>query len=236
MRRALIAARVSTRGKGQDPETQVRALQETAQRMGWEVVKVLCEHGSAWEGKKATEWEKRVFEALEASSADVLMVWSLDRFTRRRVGEALALVERLENHYGVQLYSLQEPFLSTATADPRMRDVLLSFIAWAGERESSRRSERLLAKAAARRAQAGDRRGRWGRGSMPTEADKRRIHWLASPVGGGLSQRAIAAQVGLSLGTVNKVLRSNPPPETQPLAPEGSLDRSSGYGRTGGES
>lgn len=226
----MIAARVSTkRDGGQDPTTQRDKLRAAAARLGYDVVAEVVEHSSAWQDQKAAEWEKKVFEAVVSSGADVLMVWALDRFTRRKPGPALRLVERLEKHHGVALYSLQEPFLSTATADPAMRDLLLSLFSWVAEQESARRSARVNAKVEAKknRAEAIGQRAKWGRGSMPTAADVQAVWRLRSQQGFNgrpMPVRGIAVLTGLSKSTVQRILDAGPVPmerEGQGEAPGG---------------
>ena len=45
MKRAAIYARVSTRNGHQDPETQLLALRQVAERAGWQVVEEYVDHG-----------------------------------------------------------------------------------------------------------------------------------------------------------------------------------------------
>lgn len=212
--KALIAARVSTKKDGgQDPTTQRDALRAAAARLGYEVAAELVEHSSAWQDAKAAEWERKVFEAVTASGADVLMVWALDRFTRRKPGPALRLVERLEKHHGVHLYSLQEPFLSTATADPAMRDLLLSLFSWVAEQESARRSARVLAKVEAKRnrAEAIGQRAKWGRGHLSTEEQE---EWAGRLFAAGNTVRVVAMITGLSKSAAGR-LRQRVPKEPE---------------------
>jgi DNA invertase Pin-like site-specific DNA recombinase len=45
MKRAAIYARVSTRNSHRDPETQLLALRQVAERAGWQVVEEYVDHG-----------------------------------------------------------------------------------------------------------------------------------------------------------------------------------------------
>src|SRR5919106_5674133 len=45
MKRAALYARVSTRNGHQDPETQLMALRQVAERAGWQVVEEYVDHG-----------------------------------------------------------------------------------------------------------------------------------------------------------------------------------------------
>lgn len=204
--RAVILARVSRGERTQKTDAQVQALQKIAERKAWEVVEVVEQVKSAWDPRAAAEVHEAALKPIIEGRADVLMIWALDRVIRGGPQAALAFVDLLENHHGAQLFSLQERFLSTATMDPATRELIMPVVAWAAKWESQRKSERLKAKAASKRERAErlGQRAKWGRGSMATDDDKDRIRFLEKK---GLSQRAIAAEVGLSLGTVNTVLK-----------------------------
>lgn len=221
--RWVIAARVSTADKGQDPATQVDALVARAKREGAEVVATVIDHRSAWSDKAAEAWEKKVLDAVVAHQADVLAVWAMDRLTRRDAEHALGLIGRLEKHHRVQFFSLQEPFLSTATADPNLRGLLMPLFVWVANRESGRRSERLTAKAEAKRnrANAVGQRARWGRGVMATDQDVVAVWSVRDEKlgrgGAPTSVRAIAERLGLSKSAVDRILRAGRPVPAEPL-------------------
>ncbi len=154
----------------------------------------------------AAEVQRRILEPFKEGIADVLMVWSLDRVIRGGVLEALKFLHRLERDLGVDFWSLQEPFLNT-TADRAQRELMASMLAWIAAQESRRRSERLKAKASANRNRAavGGGRAKWGRGSLPTHEDIARIRARAAD---GASYRAIQKEVGFSLSTISRIVRS----------------------------
>lgn len=206
-RRVVLLGRVSRGERTQDPESQLVALRAAAQRFGWVVVKELSLKLSAWDDEKAAQLQAAALAPIEAGEADTVAVWAWDRFDRGGIESAFRLLARLERHLGAAFYSLQEPFLSTATADPETRELMIALAAWAAKRESQRKSERLRAKAAAKRnrAEAGGGRALWGRGRMPTSQDLARMGSLRE---GGLTIRAIAADLGLSRGTVHNHLRA----------------------------
>lgn len=210
-RRVVLLGRVSRGERQQDPENQLVALRAAASRFGWVIVKELSLKMSAWDDETARSLQAQALAPIERGEADTLAVWAWDRLDRGGIESAFALISRLERHLGASFYSLQEVFLSTATADRETRELMLALAAWAAKRESQRRSERLKAKADAKRMQAArlGQRANWGRGKLPTQADAETIHRLRL---GGATLRQIAAEVGLGLGTVHRVLRSNPPP------------------------
>lgn len=79
----------------------------------------------------------------------VMVVWSLDRIVRNRAEEALRIMRRFRER-GCTMVSVKESWLS---GSPEAQDVLLAFAGWMVERESARRSERIRAGLARRRAE-----------------------------------------------------------------------------------
>src|SRR5574341_498570 len=125
-RRVALFARVSTDDRGQDTGSQLLALRAVAARFGWEVVAEVPLEVSAWNAKTAADVRRQALTAVREHRADVLAVWALDRVCRAGIAEAFSLLGELENHLGAVFYSYGEPFLSTATADPHMRSLLLA--------------------------------------------------------------------------------------------------------------
>jgi len=224
--RAVLLGRVSTSDRRrnertgevrqQDTENQLIPLRAAAARLGWTVaVEIPLPGLSAWEESDAAEVRRRVLEPFRQGAADVLMCWSLDRVVRGGIAEAFAFLRTLERDLGVGFWSLQEPFLNT-TADPQQRELMVALLSWVARWESQRRSDRLKAKAEAsrNRAGAGGGRARWGRGRLPTHEDQARIRAL---VASGKTYRAVQQEVGFSLSTISKVVRSQTD-EQVPLA------------------
>jgi DNA invertase Pin-like site-specific DNA recombinase len=218
VQRAVLLGRVSTdvrrvdqaTGKvlrePQDPENQLVALREAARRLGWRVVEEVPLPGlSAWDETEAGVVQRAILAPFKAGRADVLMVWSLDRVVRGGIEAAFAFLRRLERDLGVGFWSLQEPFLNTATADREHRELMVALLSWVAHWESERRSQRLKAKAEAKRNQvaAGGGRARWGRGSLPSHEDEARVRKM---VRSGKSYRAVRAATGWSLATVHRII------------------------------
>lgn len=204
-RRAVLLGRVSRGERQQDPENQLAPLRAAASRLGWTVVEEIPLKLSAWDASAAAEVRRRALAPIEAGRADTLMVWAWDRYSREGIESAFRELRHLEDHLGAALYSLQEPFLSTATADKAQRELLLSMIAWAARWESQRKSDRLRAKVQSKRARAEQigQRALWGAGHLASDADVARVRELAA---GGKSVRAIAAEIGLSKSQVGRLL------------------------------
>ncbi|UZJ23683.1 recombinase family protein [Rhodococcus antarcticus] len=95
MTRALIYTRVSLdrTGDGAAVERQLEACQKLCELRGWTVVGEESDNSiSAFSGKERPAW-KRVLEALERGTIDVVVAWHLDRMTRSMLDlEALILL------------------------------------------------------------------------------------------------------------------------------------------------
>jgi DNA invertase Pin-like site-specific DNA recombinase len=196
---------VSRGERQQDPESQLAPLRAAAARHNWTIVEELALTLSAWDCAAAAEVRRRALAPIEEGRADTLAVWSWDRYMREGIEGAFRELRYLEDHLGAAFYSLQEPFLCTATADKAQRELLLSLVAWTARWESQHKSDRLRAKVQSKRARAAviGARALWGAGHLASEADAERIRALRAT---GLSIRKIAEQVGLSKSQVGRLL------------------------------
>jgi DNA invertase Pin-like site-specific DNA recombinase len=83
MKRAAIYARVSTRNGHQDPETQLLALRQVAERTGWQIVGEYVDHGiSGAKGRDKRPEFDRLLKDATRRQFDVVMAWSVDRLGR----------------------------------------------------------------------------------------------------------------------------------------------------------
>ena len=83
MKRAAIYARVSTRNGHQDPETQLMALRQVAERAGWQIVEEYVDHGiSGAKGRDKRPAFDRLLKDATRRQFDVVMAWSVDRLGR----------------------------------------------------------------------------------------------------------------------------------------------------------
>lgn len=207
-RRAVLLGRVSTDDKGQEPENQLQPLRAAAARLGWTVVEEIALEMSAWDATAAAEVRRRVLAPIVDGRADTLMVWALDRVCRGGIEAAFAFLGELEQHLGADLYSLQEPFLSTAGADRQTRELMIALLSWLAKWESQRKSDRLKATVRTRRNRAASlgQRAKWGGGAgsqLASDTDVARVRELKAQ---GLTVRAIASEVGLSKSQVGRIL------------------------------
>jgi putative DNA-invertase from lambdoid prophage Rac len=189
-RRVAIYTRVST--DDQTAECQAPECEQLAAMRG-EVVSRYTEVGSAAKRRPA-------FEAMLADGRrgrfDVLVIWAIDRFGRSMVGNLQDLLEL--DRLGVTVASVREGWLDTSGPT---RGLLVAVFSWAAEQERNRLIERTRA-GMARAARMGTRSGRRiGRPRARVDLEAARV-----AIAGGASQRAAAAALGVSLGTLQRAL------------------------------
>ena len=193
-RRAAIYARVSTFDKGQNPETQLAQLAATRRAAA------SPSHTSSWTTRAAPTEERanyqKLFDLARKRAVDVVLVWRYDRFARSTQALVNALVEFRD--LGVDFISYQEN-IDTTTAQGKMVFAIMASLA---EFESALISERVKAGMARARAEG----KQIGRAPIAEARSRRKIRSLKKRHK-SLSVRAIAAEVGVSVGTVANCLR-----------------------------
>jgi DNA invertase Pin-like site-specific DNA recombinase len=190
--RIAIYARVSTKDKGQDPENQLAQLREFAHAHGWEVVREYVDHVS---GKTSDRTQfKRLFADAAKRQFDLVLFWSLDRFSREGALQTLKHLELLASH-GVGYKSYSEQYLDSCGI---FKDAVLSIIATVAKQERILKSDRTKAGLARAR-----REGRIG-GRPRLVLDRDRVLRMDED---GYSQQEIAAEMGCSQISISRILR-----------------------------
>jgi DNA invertase Pin-like site-specific DNA recombinase len=128
--------RVSTDSKSQDPELQRGDLEGVCQQRGWEIVKVYEVEESAF-GKKPREQFQAMLEDARRGKFDILVVWSLDRFSREGEWSVSRIMAALQD-WNVRFYSYNEPFLDTTGP---FAGFLIPLFAWLARQESIRKGK-----------------------------------------------------------------------------------------------
>jgi Resolvase, N terminal domain len=129
-----IYARVSTDDKGQTPDNQLLPLRAWCERMGYPVVREYVEHEK---GGKGTEYRKQLaamFTGAGRREFDLLLVWSLDRFSREGMAATVAHLQRLASHgVAFRSFTVAAAPLDAGDACP-LRGPWAGLVLWVGPR------------------------------------------------------------------------------------------------------
>jgi DNA invertase Pin-like site-specific DNA recombinase len=186
-----LYSRVSTKDKGQDVQNQLGQLREFCKRQDWTVVREFIDHAS---GKRSDREEfQALFAAASRREVDLVLFWSLDRFSREGVYETLQHLQRLTG-YGVGYRSFTEQYLDSCGL---FKDAVISILATIAKQERIRLSERTIA--GLERARARGRVG--GRPRIIVNRDK---VWKLREAGKSLAE--IAAEMRLSKTMVHRLV------------------------------
>jgi DNA invertase Pin-like site-specific DNA recombinase len=193
-RHVVLYARVSTKDKGQDTENQLAQLRDFCRKQDWTITREYVDHVS---GKTA---EKRPqFQAMLAAASrrefDLVLFWSLDRFSREGVLPTLKHLEVLTS-YGVAWKSFTEQYFDSCGI---FRDAVISIAATLAKQERLKISERTVAGLERARKQ-----GRVG-GRPRLVLDRDQVRRLRNE---GKSLREISDTMGLSLTTTARILKT----------------------------
>lgn len=172
MTRAAIYVRVST--EEQTVENQKIRLEEYCRARGYTLVSVFKDDETDHDAPdSARVGFNDLMHAAHRREFDRVVVWSVDRLTRRGIGAVFSILEQFRG-YGVGWDSLQEPW---ATDAGPMGELLLAILAWASKQERSRISERVRA-AYHRKRTGADQfkvKVKWGRPTGSKDKKPRRI-------------------------------------------------------------
>jgi DNA invertase Pin-like site-specific DNA recombinase len=192
--RTALYARISTSNHGQDSEVQLRELREHFQRRGWEIIAEYVDNGIS--GSKDSRPElNRLMAHAHKRRFDAVAVWKFDRFARS-TSHLLRALETFQS-LGIEFISLTES-IDTTTPVGKMVFTILGAVAQM-ERELTR--ERI--RAGLRNAKAKGRR----LGRPKASVNVAQIGSLRQQ---GLSYKAIAQTLGISVGTVHAAAFKKP--------------------------
>ena len=185
-----IYARVSTKDKGQDAESQLVQLREFAAKQGWTVFREYIDQET---GSKSDRREFQVmFEDASRRQFDLLLFWALDRLSREGVLQTLQHLNRLTS-YGVGFRSFTEQYFDSCGI---FKDAVISILATIAKQERIRLSERTKSGLA----QARRNGRRIGRPRLNVQSSE-----IARLRASGLSLRAIGRTLGISEGSVRRL-------------------------------
>ena len=203
---AVIYMRVST--EKQDEQSQLIACKELCKKHGWEITGVFPDHNkSAFHNVKRPRYEK-VLKLVRDHKIQHVVVWALDRWTRRGNKELKNTIEYL-NKFGVQLHSVKEYWIEQITSSELsfIKDIVLDILGWIAWQESNRRSERVKDSLNFQNAL---QKGTVGRPSIPQQVRDR----IAELLGQGKTYKQIRDQITYK-GRHGKILHVSDPTISQ---------------------
>ena len=103
--KAAIYGRVSTMGKGQDVDLQLRDLRNYAQARGWKIFREYIDNGVSGRKDKRPALDQLMNDA-HKKRFDAVLVWRFDRFARSTKHLVTSLDEF--NHLGIDFISFME--------------------------------------------------------------------------------------------------------------------------------
>ena len=208
--RVAVYARVSTRDKYQEPETQLLPLRDYASAQGWELRATFIDQAPAGDLNARDQW-RELLDAAARRRFDLVLVFRLDR-AFRSVLDAAQTLERLRA-WRVGFRSYSEPWLDTTSP---FGEALFHITAAYAQLERAVLAERVRA-GMARAAREGKP---IGRPRVESRAGFRR-HWAEVReriAAGELSHRKAARELGIGVATLLRLLAETSPAE--PPAPE----------------
>src|SRR5262249_38748509 len=196
-----LYARVSKRTGTQDTENQLIQLREFARVQGWTIVHEYVDRAAGKRGDR--EQFQRMFRDASQDRFDLVLFWSLDRFSREGVLETLNHLQRLSTA-GVGYKSFTEQYLDSCGI---FKDAVLAILAVIAKQERVRLSERTIA--GLERARKAGRIG----GRRPLIVDRRKNAALDAH---GWTRREMGEEMGVSPAFVCRVLKAHHRPAPTP--------------------
>ena len=191
---AVIYARCSTDETRQDVENQLVPLRRYAEGMGYEVVAEYVEYVRGGDSNRP-EFQK-MMGAVRQHKFDVVLVWSLDRFSREGIFQTLSYIKTMREHH-IALKCLQDGLIDTT--DSATADLIIALLSWVAKREKDRISERT---------QAGLERARRKGvrlGKRPKKIDFKRV-WEEYERQGSINKASKVLPIGY--GTTHRIVKN----------------------------
>jgi putative DNA-invertase from lambdoid prophage Rac len=134
--RYVIYSRVST--EHQHLENQIHELKKYVEKQEGELVEVITDVASGGKSSDERKGLNRVFQLASQKKIEVVLFWSLDRFSREGSRKTLEYLTMLDS-YKVKWHSYQEPFISSLGI---FSDCITSILSALAKQELVRISER----------------------------------------------------------------------------------------------
>ena len=134
-----VYVRVST--ETQTTSQQLLQLKEYCEKSNWTIFNIYSDEYVSGRKDSRPEYDK-LFRDAHKKKFDVVLFWSLDRFSRSGTSFTLSKLSELE-HLHIQWHSYTEPYISSVGP---WKDVVISIFATIAKIEAQRISERTKAK------------------------------------------------------------------------------------------
>ena len=193
--RAGVYARVSKDDGSQEAENQLRVLRAEIEHAGHELVGEYVDRESGTKGRRERAEFARLFGDAERRRLDLVMFWSLDRFSREGIRKTIGYLQRLDA-LGVRFQPDTEPYLNTD--NELIAHIVLGVTSYYAELEAQRISDRTKAGLARARA-SGKVIGR-------PDGFERWRETLAAMREDGYGKKRMSRETRLSYNTVVKYL------------------------------
>lgn len=187
--RVAIYVRVSTSSNGQDYENQVQVLKEYSEKMDYCIFKVYADEVSG--GSADRPQFKQLFVDAAKRKFDLVLFWSLDRWSREGTRATIKYLEQLEQ-YGISYKSYTEQYIDSCGI---FKDVVISLLSTLARQEKIRISERVKAGLA-----------RSTKKSGRPKLESNLIYRIKKMKEQGLSNRKIGKELKISHSTVGLYL------------------------------
>jgi len=193
-RKCLIYTRVST--ESQDTQNQITLLKEYADKQDWQIIEIIQDVSSGSKSANERQGLKRAFELGHKKQYDILLFYSLDRFSREGSRATIQYLTQLES-YGIDWHSFTEPYISSLGL---FKDCIVSLLSTLANIERIKISDRT---------KAGIQRIRKERpylrlGRKPT--DPKRIEQAKELRTQGLKYKDIAKTMGVTVGRAHQMV------------------------------
>ncbi|QUY40425.1 recombinase family protein [Acaryochloris marina] len=192
-----IYLRVSTANKGQETDNQLLQLQEFCDRQSWDIYDIYLDYESGRKGRRERGEFSRLFDDAARRKFDLVLFWSLDRFTREGIQKTIYYLQQL-NQLSVRFKSLTEPLLDTD--NELVAHILIAVLSYLAQQEAVKISERTKAGLARVKTQG----KKLGRPSKFEQYKPKLIKMRKK----GYSKGKISRESGLAYNTVKKYLKA----------------------------
>jgi DNA invertase Pin-like site-specific DNA recombinase len=199
--RATIYARLSHLRAGEEAddednsvERQVKACERYCGERGWQVVQVHREENVSGYKRVATPELEAALDDIERGRADVLLVWKLDRLTRRGIGRAGVILDKAEAA-SARIVSVVDHVDTSASSGQLLFSILVSVARAESENTSIREKAANYARAQQGKWHGSGRSYGYSEALEVVEAEAREVRDMARRVLSGASLRSIAADL-----------------------------------------